>query len=188
MAGDPTPRMYGRVTLDLTKHFELFGTIMIIITSLTGFGIGWGRPVPMDPSKMRNPRWDHFWAVLAGPLSNLLQAFVFAIIFRVLHLVAPDALGNPYIAALLLFGVLTNLGLFFFNLLPLGPLDGMWIVGTFLNERTRYAWTKWNLTTGQFVFLALILFGQLSSVSLLSAIIVPPLRVMAKFLLGDSPI
>src|SRR5688500_10381483 len=68
MAGDPTPRYYGRVTLNLFNHFDPLGTIMIIVTMLSGFGIGWGKPVPMDPSKMRNPRWDHFVAVLAGPL------------------------------------------------------------------------------------------------------------------------
>jgi len=71
-AGDPTPSFYGRVTLNLTKHFELMGTIMIIFTSIFGVGIGWGKPVPMNPSKMRNPRWDHFLAVLAGPLTNVL--------------------------------------------------------------------------------------------------------------------
>ena len=72
LAGDPTPRYYGRVTLNLFKHFDLLGAIMIAFTAISGFGIGWGKPVPMDPRKMRNPRWDHFVAVAAGPLSNLL--------------------------------------------------------------------------------------------------------------------
>src|SRR5687768_14039545 len=84
MAGDPTPRIYGRVTLDLTKHFELFGTLMMLFTATTGFGIGWGKPAPMDPNKMRNPRWDFFAAVAAGPISNVLQAIVWAIIARLM--------------------------------------------------------------------------------------------------------
>src|SRR5580658_8524945 len=78
MAGDPTPGIYGRVTLNLTKHFELYGTLMMIVTALVGFGIGWGRPAPMDPRKMKNPRWDFFAAVAAGPITNLLQAIIYA--------------------------------------------------------------------------------------------------------------
>ena len=56
VAGDPTPRYYGRVTLNLFKHFDPVGTMMIIITTLYGFGIGWGKPAPMDARKMKNPR------------------------------------------------------------------------------------------------------------------------------------
>src|SRR6186997_2172011 len=78
MAGDPTPAFYGRVTLNLFKHFDPIGTIMIIISSLYGVGIGWGKPAPINPSKMNNPKWDTFIAVAVGPLSNLLQATIFA--------------------------------------------------------------------------------------------------------------
>src|SRR5579862_7063453 len=77
MAGDPTPSFYGRLTLNLFKHFELVGTMMMILSSLSGFGIGWGKPAPMDPKKMRNPRWDFFFAVLAGPISNVVQAVIY---------------------------------------------------------------------------------------------------------------
>lgn len=187
MAGDPTPRYFGRVTLNLTKHFELIGTIMIIFTSIAGIGIGWGKPVPMDPSKMRNPRWDHFIAVIAGPLSNLLQATFFAMMFRFLVIpalqsgaIAPGGFFTHFV----FLGVAINISLFVFNLLPIGPLDGMWLFGTFLNERSRVAWTRWNLTTGQFVFLALILLGQLSEVRLLSAIMAPPMDALLRLLLG----
>ena len=68
MAGDPTPGIYGRVTLNPLVHLDPIGTIMIVLTSITGFGIGWGRPAPMDPRKMKDPRWDHFWSVAAGTL------------------------------------------------------------------------------------------------------------------------
>src|ERR1019366_3379020 len=73
LAGDPTPRYYGRVTLNLTKHFDPLGTLMMIVSSLTGYGIGWGKPAPINPKKMKNPRIDTFIAVAAGPITNLLQ-------------------------------------------------------------------------------------------------------------------
>ncbi len=168
-AGDPTPGSFGRVTLNPFAHFDPIGSLFIIISSVLGFGIGWGKPVPMDPRKMKNPKWDHFWAVLGGPLSNLLQAVIFAILLRVLLITGPASLGTetlPQLALMFcLYGVIVNVSLFLFNLIPLGPLDGMWIVGTFLPEQVRYRWTRWNLSVGQFVFLLIIFFpGGLSTV------------------------
>src|SRR5580693_4798526 len=79
MAGDPTPAYYGRVTLDLTKHFEITEVMMMIFTSLVGYGIGWGKPAPVNGAKMKNPRVDLFVAVAAGPVSNVVQAFIYAL-------------------------------------------------------------------------------------------------------------
>ena len=182
-AGDPTPRMYGRVTLNLTKHFELVGTIMILITTFLGFGIGWGKPVPMDPSKMKNPRWDHFMAVLAGPMTNLLLATAFAVAFRLVYL-GSNINVESFLYIFLSIGVLLNLSLFCFNLIPLGPLDGMWLFGTFLDEKTRFKWTKWNLTSGQFLFLGIILIGQAIPGLSLFQIIGPPMLVLYQLLTG----
>lgn len=184
MAGDPTPGMFGRVTLNLTKHFELFGTIMMVVTMIAGVGIGWGKPVPMDPRKMRNPKWDHFIAVIGGPITNLLQAGLYAIVFRVLAMSAPAALSGGFLPILLEVGIITNIALFLFNLIPLGPLDGMWLFGTFLPEPTKSRWTRWNLTMGSMVFLGLILMGQLSGLNIISRIILPPLVAIYRFMTG----
>lgn len=183
MAGDPTPGIYGRVTWNLTKHFELFGTIMIVITSLYGVGIGWGKPVPMDPNKMRNPRWDHFVAVLAGPVSNLVQATIFAVLTRVILMTSPGLLANEFLGSLMIFGIVINVGLFVFNLIPIGPLDGMWIVSTFLPDPARYNWVRFNLTYGQLVFLALI-FIRPGGESLISMIAAPIRDLVLVRLLG----
>jgi Zn-dependent protease len=182
MAGDPTPRYYGRVTLNLIKHFEPLGTIMIVITSMTGFGIGWGKPVPMDPSKMRNPRWDHFIAVLAGPLSNLVQAMVWAVFLR---LVAAGPEVPTFVSTLLFMGVLINLSLMTFNLIPLGPLDGQWILGSFLPERLRYGWTRFNLQYGGILLLILVFMGQLGGFPLLRMIIMPVVIFFFRLLTGQ---
>lgn len=202
MAGDPTPRLMGRVTFDLTKHFELLGTIMIIFTSLSGFGIGWGKPVMVDPNKMRNPRWDHFWSVAAGPLSNLMQAGVFAIILR-LTMSHQEVLGalagvmshqpqasflTQFYSSLLVLGILVNLSLAFFNLIPFGPLDGHWLIGSFMSPMARQRWYHFSHTQGSLILLMLILFGQMSSSqggpSFIGMIIGPPVRFCFGFLTG----
>ncbi len=183
-AGDPTPGAYGRVTLNPFKHFDPLGSIFILITVIAGYGIGWGKPVPMDPRKMNNPKWDHFWAVLGGPLSNLLQALVYAIVFLMLRQTGVIANLGEYVIWFLVYGVLINISLMLFNLLPVGPLDGMWIAGTFMPERMRYAWTKWNLTFGQFIFLAMVLIRIPGMGSPISAIIGPVHSFISSRLLG----
>ncbi len=182
LAGDPTPRYYGRVTLNLFKHFDPLGALMIAVTSISGYGIGWGKPVPMDPRKMRNPVWDHFIAVAAGPISNLLQAAVWAVMMR---MVLSGALpSNVFIVMLCTFGVTVNLSLCFFNLIPLGPLDGHWLVGTFLPEPARTKWYLWNRQVGGFLLLAIVLLGQFSGLSVVSKVIGPPINFFFRLLVG----
>ncbi len=187
MAGDPTPRLQGRVTLDLTKHFELSGTIMIIITTLVGFGIGWGKPAPMRPDRMRNPRWDFFMAVAAGPLSNLIQAGIWAIIFRLAAFAWPQVTGS-WFGQLFLLGVIINLALMMFNLIPLGVLDGHWLVGLLMPEKMRYHWFRFNQQVGVFLLIGLILMSQwMDSVgmpSLLTFVFEPAMRLTSFFLRG----
>ena len=201
MAGDPTPGIYGRVTLDLTKHFEPLGTLMMVITTLTGFGIGWGRPAPMDERKMRNPRWDHFAAVLAGPVSNLAQAVVYALALRLLlsgraisleqilaALTRGEGEGLPaptFLASLVTLGVITNLSLAIFNLIPLGPLDGHWLVGDLLPPRMRDRWLFWQRKYGNFILLALIFIPTfVPQFDLLATVLGRPIFASFRFLTG----
>ena len=184
LAGDPTPRQQGRVTLNLFKHLDPLGTFMIIVTSLTGFGIGWGRPVMVDPCKMHNPRWDHFWSVAAGPISNLLQAAAYALIWRVL-LHSGSFQDSHFLTTVIFLGVMINLALCFFNLIPIGPLDGHWLVGAFLKDKQRLAWYRWNAMAGGFFLIAFILMGQVDpSMNFLGRILEPFVSKTAMFLLG----
>ena len=153
MAGDPTPAYYGRVTLDLTKHFEMSGVIMMILSTMSGFGMGWGKASPVNPSKMKNPRMDWFVSVAAGPISNLCQALIYAILLRLAlrgHVFDQLGMGGPkeFVSYLLFGGVAINLGLACFNLIPFGPLDGHWLVGLLLPEKPRYYWFKFNRQVG----------------------------------------
>ncbi len=178
MAGDPTPGLMGRVTLNPLAHFDPLGAMMIVITSITGFGLGWGKPVMVNPKNMRNPRWDHFWSVAAGPITNFIIAITCAIILRLI------GMGPSLVTHFLLMAVVINLSLGLFNLIPIGPLDGHWIVGAFLPESTRDKWYYFNRTTGSFLFLFLVLFGQMNGSSILFKIIGPPMNAALAFLLG----
>ena len=196
LAGDPTPRFYGRVTLDLTKHFEPVGTAMMMLSSLYGIGLGWGRPAPMNTSRMRNPRWDGFTAVLAGPASNLVQALIYGIILRLM--LSNDVLSTQQVisaanrdsttilAAILTLGVFINLSLMLFNLIPLGPLDGHWLIGYLMPERPRLKWFRFNQTTGGLILIGLILFSQIARIPILGLIIGPPLYRLFYLITGLS--
>jgi len=158
MCGDDTPRLQGRVTLNLLKHLDPMGTMMILMSLLSGgFGIGWGKPVQVNPSRMRNPRWDHFWSVAAGPLSNLLQASVAAIIVRIMVLTHATALVG--LAEFLVLYTYINIGLMLFNLVPMGPLDGHWLVGAFMPLENRLRWYRFNAQYGWMLLLGWVFIG-----------------------------
>jgi len=185
MAGDPTPAYYGRVTLDLTKHFEMSGVIMMVITTMTGFGIGWGKPSPVNPAKMRNPRLDWFISVAAGPISNLVQATIYALILRLgIKAQIFEQLGDPsirmFVSAWLVYGVAINIGLACFNLIPFGPLDGHWLVGLMLPEKQRHYWFKFNQQVGMPGLFVVIILMQVLNISLLNG----PVSYLFKLLVG----
>ncbi len=169
LAGDMTPRAQGRVTLNPLAHLDPMGTIMMVLSSIVGFGIGWGKPVMVNVSKMKNPRWDHFVSVIMGPVSNLGIALVCAILIKlqIFHLdVSTAGLSEGGIAFsslnnflyIYVFGSLwVNLSLFFFNLIPIGPLDGHWLVGAMLPPIQRNAWYRFCHGPGTLIFLVLVL-------------------------------
>lgn len=154
LAGDPTPRSLGRVTLNLFKHFEVMGSIMIIITSLTGIGVGWGKPAPMTPALMKNPRWDFFAAVAAGPISNIAQAALYGLAFRLLA--AAGVEFSPFFLLFLAYGVVINLGLASFNLIPVYPLDGSWLFGLLLPQNASKSWFSFIHRVGAIPLLILL--------------------------------
>ena len=144
--GDDTPRREGRITLWPDKHFDPFGLFMILFTSLAGRGIGWGKPVMVNPRHFRNPRRDMVIVAVCGPVMNLALALFFGLIFRALlmthhaawvfNLNAPD--NGRYASVFTLPGlflyafVTRNLALMFFNLIPVHPLDGSKILSGLL--------------------------------------------------------
>ena len=120
--GDPTAAREGRVTLNPVSHFDPLGFMMLILLLVGFFGFAWGRPVPVNPGNFRNPKLGMLLVAAAGPLSNLVQATLFALPLRL----APNLLGSwpPVVRTLLVSLVIINLLLAAFNMIPIPPLDG----------------------------------------------------------------
>ena len=135
---DRTALLAGRLTLNPIKHIDLIGSIVvpaILIISGSPFPFGWARPVPYNENNLSNKKWGTLAVASAGILANFLLAIVFGIVFRlgVVFGVANDAF--IYIVSVI---ILANVGLGFFNLLPVPPLDGSKILFTVLSgERFR---------------------------------------------------
>lgn len=140
--GDDTAKRLGRMSLDPLVHYDLIGTTMILIG-----GMGWGKPVPVDPFRLRNPRWDEVKVSFAGPASNLLVVTLLVFVDR--HLQPPWAPWTDFAAMVLR----VNLMLAFFNLIPIPPLDGSHILAGFLPPRQA---SKYQYTMGRYGFLILI--------------------------------
>jgi len=122
MLGDETPELQGRLTLNPLTHLDPVGTIMILLT-----GFGWGRAARVNPyrmTKVKNPRVGMALSALAGPLSNIIQAMVFALPIRLGVLSLLPAAQADRLAQVLIAVIGVNIGLAAFNLLPIPPLDG----------------------------------------------------------------
>lgn len=140
--GDVTPKNQGRVTLNPFAHIDPLGLLLVVIA-----GFGWGKPVEFDIYNLRNPKRDVLLIALAGPLSNILLAFV-------LHVFSVFYGINPIINQLLMM----NLVLAVFNLIPIAPLDGFNIVTGLLPYDIAYKWRDLE-QYGIFILIALVLFN-----------------------------
>ncbi len=133
--GDDTAKRAGRLTMSPLAHLDPIGTIFFIVSSFAGMGFGWAKPVPVVPSRLRNPRRDDMLVSLAGPVANLAQAAAWAILVRA-AVVAVHATGNELaitVGRFCLIGVTINIVLMLFNLLPIPPLDGSHVAVRLLN-------------------------------------------------------
>jgi len=131
--GDPTPRLNGRVTLNPLAHFDPIGGIMTLLAIVGLSPIGWGKPVPVNPYYLRYGRRGMMLTSLAGPLSNLVMAFVAALTLRLAWVAAPTGMARALTSSVglwyLAYNLVTlNVVLAIFNLLPIPPLDGFHIL------------------------------------------------------------
>lgn len=130
LLGDDTPRIEGRLTLNPLAHLDLLGSLMVLFA-----GFGWAKPVRINPYLVnRRNRAGVMWVSLAGPVSNLLLAIVAAIPVRLGLLSVNSLSGNLFPSPGLILNefIVLNILLFFFNLVPLFPLDGEKILTYFL--------------------------------------------------------
>jgi Zn-dependent protease len=175
--GDDGPRRDGRLTIFPWDHFDPFGAIFCLISAVTGFGIGWGKPVMVNPGVLNNPRWDMCKIAAWGPFSNFLLAVAFAMPLR-FGLVGFD----DGIARLLEVFVMVNLGLMLFNLIPIGPLDGAKVLVTFLPDRQAYEFSRFMERFGMLLLLGLITIGR----PVLEIFVYLPMVQLLRLLLGGG--
>ncbi len=179
--GDDTPRLNGRLSLNPLAHLDPIGSLMIVFTVLVGWGIGWAKPVPINPFNFRNHKLGLVLVSAAGPFANFILALVAAIPFR-LGLISSQyqEAGLAGLAQSTLFSFIgTNLALMLFNLIPLGPLDGAKILRGIAPREWDSALIQLE-RFGTFALLALVLLGG----SIFSFIISRPLTILLSAILG----
>lgn len=172
-AGDDTPRLHGRLSLNPLDHLDPVGTVMFAITLLYGFGIAWGKPVPVNPYNFKSPRWDNLRVSLWGPVSNIIAAFVLSVILR-FHLLPLDAAFYQ----LFLICIRLNLVVAFFNLIPVPPLDGSHVLSSLLPYELARRYDSFASRYGFFLLILLLITG------LAGAIIRHPVDFLTRIFIG----
>jgi Zn-dependent protease len=168
--GDPTARERGRLTLNPLPHLDLMGSIVLpalLFLFHAPFLFGWAKPVPVDHGRLRHPRNDAVKVALAGPASNALMALAFAALARVVPEAGPAGSWTAFFAPLremALAGVVWNCALGLFNLIPIPPLDGSWVLMRFLRLRHVLALNRFRFVG---LVLVMVLFSSRSTSNLL---------------------
>lgn len=147
--GDPTAKYAGRLTLNPLKHLDPIGSVIVPVFLIltTGTGVGWAKPVPINPFNFRDQKYGSLKTALAGPVSNLMVALFFGLIIRFSFGFLPESLLSMFA-----FIVFINILLAIFNLIPIPPLDGSHVLFTFLP----YSMQNVKMFLTQFGFFILI--------------------------------
>ena len=153
--GDDTAERAGRLTLNPVAHIDPMGLLMVVLV-----GFGYAKPVPTDPRNFRSRSAD-LWVAAAGPAMNLILAAVAWNFFLSMRMAGVEFFYGANVVTFFSLLVQVNLLLMIFNMIPLGPLDGHYILPYFLPERLRRLYIEYNARYGVFALLALIVAGLL---------------------------
>jgi Zn-dependent protease len=162
--GDPTAAIAGRVSLNPLRHLDPLGSLCMLF-----FGFGWGKPVPVAVLNFKNPKRGSALVALAGPVSNLIMACLWGLLFGAL---AP-ILRPGYVYELLLIAIQLNCVLCVFNLLPITPLDGSRILSLILPDKIYYKMLRYE----RVLFIVLVVLMLLN-------VLDPVIRFLANGLLA----
>ena len=164
---DNTAWAMGRVTINPFVHIDPVGTIampLILYVATAGhFLFGYAKPVPVDFSRLRNPKRDMIWVALAGPVANLLQAVVWAVVIYVL---TANSAEERFFFEMAQAGLLTNLVMFAFNLFPVPPMDGGRILVGLLPLRLAIGYSRVE-RFGFFIVMGLVMLGIVNALWML---------------------
>ena len=182
--GDPTARNLGRLSLNPIKHLDPIGFICMLLC-----GFGWAKPVPINTRYFKKPKRDMAITGAAGPISNLLLAFIFALLARVAEIVfftlpATSSLTVNVYVLLILFlqiGVSINITLAVFNLLPVPPLDGSRIFLGFLPTDTYFKIMRYERYISLGIMIALFLGLLDAPISFISNIFYRLIEIIIPF-------
>jgi Zn-dependent protease len=178
--GDPTAESMGRLTLNPLAHLDPAGTIMLIITVMAGVGLGWAKPVPVDMRYLKNPRRDMMWIALAGPVSNIVLAFIFG--GFLLNFPPSDGPLDSF-RDMVRYAFSINLTLAFFNLIPIPPLDGSRVVTGLLPPQQAYQYSQLE-TYGPLMLIGFIMVDQMLRLGLIATWISIPANFVANIIIS----
>jgi Zn-dependent protease len=168
--GDPTAKYAGRLTLNPLKHLDPFGSVilpLLLLLATAGQGpiFGWAKPVPINPYNLRDQKWGTLKVAISGPATNFGIAIIFSLLIRALNM--PPSV--PFIELLGIVAIYNFLwGMF--NLVPIPPLDGSWILFKLLPgglERGKMFLQQYGL----FILIFFIFFGGLTGLSILAQLL-----------------
>ena len=163
--GDPTAKYEGRLTLNPLKHLDPFGSVilpLLLFITQSPVMVGWAKPVPINPYNFKDQKWGSLKVAIAGPASNMALALFFGLVIRFLPVSVFNA--APGIFSIFSFIVQINIMLAIFNLIPIPPLDGSWILFKLLPdsfESVKVFLQKYGL----FILIFLIFFGGLQGLN-----------------------
>jgi Zn-dependent protease len=177
--GDDTGQRQGRISLNPIVHIDLFGTVIIPLVQMLGVGIpllGWAKPTPVSPRNFRSIRKGYILTWGAGPISNFLLALLFtAALFVAVRVGVDPSLRQP-LFHFLLIGVSMNVGLGVFNLIPLPPLDGSFVLSWVLPRHMGDAFDRVMQHYGNMILMVLFITG------ILGRLVAPFIQTMETFL------
>ena len=166
--GDPTPRYQGRLTLNPFAHIDYLGALCIIL-----FGFGWAKPVAINARNFKNPKWGMVISAAAGPLSNILAAFVSLLLYNTVSAFLPINTVTYIVLWFLSYLAQINVYLAVFNLLPIPPLDGSRVLFAVLPAKYYFAIMRYE----RYIYIALL---ALLWVGVLSV----PIRYLAAYVIN----
>jgi len=182
--GDPTAAAMDRLNLNPFRHLDIMGTIVLVVS---GFRFGWAKPVPVNVYNFKEPKFGLFLTAAAGPASNMGLALICGLLLR---MIGAGIFGNfggygSEVYRVVIMALVMNLGLAFFNLIPLPPLDGSKILLGLAPPEWEEGLMRFQ-QIGPMLLFGLIAIGFLTHVSILWLIIGPFVKFFAMLFAGIS--